>query len=92
MSPTSNVSSNSGTGSQGTAASPTTTNQTVNQNMFLQLLVAQLKNQDPSNPPDGLQFVSELAQFQQVEQSVNTGQDITAIRSDLESYISSQSK
>jgi len=56
----------------------------VNKNMFLQLLVAQLRNQDPMNPSDGTQFVSQLAQFQQMEQAVNTGQDISAIRADLD--------
>ena len=53
-------------------------------NMFLRLLVAQLRHQDPMKPTDGMQFVSELAQFQQLEQAVNTGQDITAIRGDLD--------
>ena len=33
------------------------------QDVFLQLLVAQLKNQDPSQPTDGTAFVTELAQF-----------------------------
>ena len=56
----------------------------VDKNMFLQLLVAQLRNQDPMNPSDGTQFVAQLAQFQQLEQTVNTGQDITAIRQDLD--------
>jgi flagellar basal-body rod modification protein FlgD len=54
--------------------------------MFLQLLVAQLKHQDPLNPSDPAQFMSQLAQFQQLEQSMNTGQDITAIRQDLDKY------
>jgi flagellar basal-body rod modification protein FlgD len=52
--------------------------------MFLQLLVAQIKNQDPLSPSDGVQFLSQLAQFQQLEQSINSGQDLTAIRSDLD--------
>lgn len=56
----------------------------VTKNMFTQLLVAQLKNQDPLNPADGTQFITQLAQFQQLEQSVNTGQDITAMRQDLD--------
>jgi flagellar basal-body rod modification protein FlgD len=56
--------------------------------MFLQLLVAQLQNQDPLNPSDGTQFVTQLAQFQQLEQSVNSGQDITAIRQDLDQLVS----
>jgi len=56
----------------------------VTKNMFLQLLVAQLQHQDPLNPADGTQFLTQLAQFQQMEQSVNQGQDITAIRQDLD--------
>jgi flagellar basal-body rod modification protein FlgD len=45
--------------------------------MFLQLLVAQIKNQDPLNPADSLQFVSQLAQFSELEQ-------VMAIRGDIE--------
>jgi flagellar basal-body rod modification protein FlgD len=56
----------------------------VTKNMFLQLLVAQIKNQDPLNPSDGVQFLTQLAQFQQMEQSMNMGQDIAAIRNDLD--------
>lgn len=56
----------------------------VDKNMFLQLLVAQLKNQDPLNPTDSMQFVQQLAQFQQMEQSVNMGQDISAMRQDMD--------
>ena len=51
----------------------------VTKNMFLQLLVAQIKNQDPMSPTDGVQFLTQLAQFQQLEQSMNSGQDLTAI-------------
>jgi flagellar basal-body rod modification protein FlgD len=87
MSPTSSSTATSGNGSQTSASSSTTQSGTVNENMFLQLLVAQLQNQDPLNPPDGTQFVTELAQFQQLQQSINTGQDISAIRSDIEQYM-----
>jgi flagellar basal-body rod modification protein FlgD len=52
--------------------------------MFLQLLVAQIKNQDPMSPADGVQFLTQLAQFQQLEQSMNMGQDMSAIRGDLD--------
>ena len=73
----------------GTNAGSGSTNSTgdssqVTKNMFLQLLVAQIKNQDPLNPSDGVQFLTQLAQFQQLEQSMNMGQDLSAIRSDLE--------
>jgi len=48
-----------------------------NEQMFLQLLVSQLKNQDPLNPVDGTQFVSQLSQFSELEQLI-------AIRGDIE--------
>lgn len=46
--------------------------------MFLQLLVAQLQNQDPMSPTDSTQFVAQLAQFSELEQ-------VIAIRGDIES-------
>lgn len=55
----------------------------VNQNMFLQLLVAQLKNQNPLDPADGVQFVTQLAQFTTLEQSSQMRSDLSAIRNFL---------
>jgi len=71
------------------AASSTGAAGDADKNMFLQLLVSQLQNQDPLNPMDGTQFVGELAEFQQLEESVNMGQDISAIRQDLNQLVSS---
>jgi flagellar basal-body rod modification protein FlgD len=79
----------SGSGSQTSGGSAGTVMAT--QNMFLQLLVAQLKNQDPSNPMDGSTFVTQLAQMQQLEQSVNSGQDLAAIRKDLDQLVGNPS-
>ncbi|WP_263070484.1 flagellar hook assembly protein FlgD [Enterobacter huaxiensis] len=36
-------------------------------NLFMQLLVAQIQNQDPLNPTDGTEYVSQLAQLTQVQ-------------------------
>ena len=38
---------------------------------FLRLLVAQLKGQNPLDPMDGTQFVTQLAQFSSVEELIN---------------------
>ncbi|WP_428410389.1 flagellar hook assembly protein FlgD [Hyphococcus sp.] len=42
-----------------------------NYDTFLNLLTVQLQNQDPLNPMDPTQFVAQLAQFSQLEQSVS---------------------
>ncbi len=46
----------------------------VNKDEFLQLFVAQLKNQSPLDPLKGHEFIAQLAQFSTVEQltSLNT--------------------
>jgi len=83
---TPSVSASGGTQPQ-SGASSTAQAGSVDKNMFLELLVSQLKNQDPLNPTDGTQFVGELAQFQQLEQSMNMGSDITAMRQDLDQLV-----
>lgn len=49
------------------------------QQQFLQLLVAQLQNQDPINPMDGAEFAAQLAQFNSVEQLVNVNSGLAAL-------------
>jgi len=61
-----------------TAASPA-----VNQQTFLKLLMAQLQNQDPLNPTDSTQFVTQLSQFSLVEQSVNQTQQLSNMSQQL---------
>ncbi|CAN5362951.1 hypothetical protein BH10ACI2_BH10ACI2_06490 [soil metagenome] len=48
-------------------------------NMFMSLLVAQLKNQDPLAPQDGTAFVAQLAQFNSLDQLVGIRQSIDAL-------------
>ena len=66
------------TGKTTTAKDPLTDKST-----FIQLLVAQLKNQNPLNPADGTQFVTQLAQFTTLEQSLQMNSSLTAIRNVL---------
>lgn len=81
---------NSMTSSNGTAGTQSGSSSTApamdklaNEQTFLQLFVSQLKNQDPLNPADGTQFVSQLAQFSQLEQMIGIGQNIGAIRQQI---------
>jgi flagellar basal-body rod modification protein FlgD len=46
---------------------------------FLKLLVAEMKHQDPTNPMDSTQYVSQLASFSQVEQAIQTNAKLTQI-------------
>ncbi len=55
------------------AASATAKSQDLGKkDIFLKLLVAQMKNQDPLKPQDPTQMSSQLAQFNMVEQQTNT--------------------
>ena len=81
------VSSSSPAGQPATTGVVNSTSGTTDQTMFLQLLVSELQNQDPMNPVQGTDFVTQLAQFQQLEQSISSGQDITAIHTDLNQIV-----
>jgi flagellar basal-body rod modification protein FlgD len=72
-----------------TATQPTTNNSstttsppaTVNYNQFLQLLIAQMKNQDPTSPTDMSQYMSQFAQLSSVEQAVQTNAKLDTLLS-----------
>ncbi|MDE2335054.1 MAG: flagellar biosynthesis protein FlgD [Rhodospirillales bacterium] len=46
---------------------------------FLNMLMTQLQNQDPTSPMDTNQFTSELVQFTSVEQQINTNSSLTKL-------------
>jgi len=61
----------------GTTTSGSTTNKSsdsVDKEQFLNLLVAQLKYQDPLQPMDNTEYVSQLATFSELEQMQNVAQ------------------
>jgi len=63
-------------------ASNGTTTQSANiasESTFLQLLVAQLQNQDPEQPTDGTAFVTELAQFTTLSEDTESATDLDTI-------------
>jgi flagellar basal-body rod modification protein FlgD len=51
----------------------------MNKDDFLKLFVTQLQNQDPLNPQDSSQFISQLAQITQVEQAYNTNSNLQSM-------------
>jgi flagellar basal-body rod modification protein FlgD len=51
---------------------------------FMQLLVAQIRNQNPLNPADGVEFLTQLAQFSQLEQSMGIREEITGLRTQVD--------
>ena len=54
-----------------TQKTETKKNDELGKEAFLQLLVAQLKNQDPLDPQDNSSYIAELAQFSSLEQMTN---------------------
>jgi|SRR5471030_2395464 len=72
-----------------TVAPPTNQNptgtSTLGKDAFLQLLVTQMKNQDPLSPQDNTAFVAQLAQFSSVEQLQNLNTSVGAITSNYQS-------
>lgn len=53
------------------ATTPENPNGVLDQNDFLQLMIAQLQAQNPLEPGNGTEYVSELAQFTQLEQTTD---------------------
>jgi flagellar basal-body rod modification protein FlgD len=73
-----------GTTAANAAGSSNPTNKVQDQkNQFLQLLVAQLKGQNPLDPLDGTQFVSQLAQFSSLEELTS----IHAVLKNVQEYL-----
>ncbi|OYX75654.1 MAG: flagellar basal body rod modification protein [Rhizobiales bacterium 32-66-11] len=74
-----------GSASTGQTATPSSTAAgkpaSVDYNSFLQLLVAQLKNQDPTSPMDSTAYMSQLASFSQVEQSIASNSKLDSLLS-----------
>jgi flagellar basal-body rod modification protein FlgD len=79
--------STTGTGTVGTtnttAAAAAKSSMPINQDQFLEMLMAELKNQNPMNPnsSDPMQFISQLAQFTSVEQQTYTAESTQTMAS-----------
>jgi len=69
------------TGYSANSSTKTTSTNGVDYNTFLQLLVAEMKNQDPTNPMDTAQYMSQFAQLSTVEQAMQTNAKLDALLS-----------
>lgn len=59
---------------------------------FLQLLVAQMRNQDPLQPTDGVQFLAQLAQFSGLEKTIELRDEVTSVRKAVDNLTSTIEK
>lgn len=47
---------------------------------FLQILITQLKNQDPMQPMQDKDFIAQMAQFSSLEQTMNMAKELASLR------------
>ena len=71
---TANVTDTTVNSASATGSSSSSSDAMADFDTFLQLLTAQLANQDPLNPTDGTEFTAQLAQFSSLEQQINTNE------------------
>ena len=62
-----------------TTGTTTSTNSLGDQNTFMQLLVAQMKYQDPMNPTDSSQSLSQMAQFSALQEMTNVADQMNLL-------------
>lgn len=55
----------------------------LDKNAFLQLMVTQMKYQDPLSPQDNTQFLAQLAQFTGLEQMTNVANTETSVEQSI---------
>jgi flagellar basal-body rod modification protein FlgD len=73
-----------GSTSSATSSQKTGSKAELGRDQFLKLLITQLKNQDPLNPMESVEFTSQLAQFSSLEQLFSVGDSLQAIKTSLQ--------
>ncbi|KKA09086.1 flagellar basal body rod modification protein FlgD [Pseudomonas ogarae] len=81
----SSVKTNTTTDGLSSATSSATGSQSLGKDAFLQLLVTQLKNQNPLEPQDNGEFVAQLAQFSSLEGITTLNDTVSGLASNYNS-------
>jgi flagellar basal-body rod modification protein FlgD len=83
MSPVGSATQQNGATNSTDPTQTSASNPLANEETFLKLLVSQLQNQDPMNPTDSNQFVSQLTSYSQLEQMIGIHTDTTSLVTDF---------
>jgi flagellar basal-body rod modification protein FlgD len=62
-----------------TSAASTQASGSIDYNTFLQLMIAEMRYQDPTNPTDTSEYMSQFAQFSTVEQGILTNNKLDSL-------------
>ena len=64
---------------KGSSADQASASSSLNYDSFLRLLIAQMKNQDPTDPMKASEQIAQLATFSQVEQTIQTNKNLESL-------------